>query len=87
MLYIQSPGCLKTQFRRSVLLLLPSINLGFNNILLDKVSKLCSRSKHKFPEKILQEVHNYDIATISDRSKLLNKVDAYLRDLAIGCCL
>ena len=65
---------------------LPPINLRFNNFLLNKVSKICSRSKHKFPEKLLEEVHN-DTTGISDRSKLLNKVDAYLQDLAIGCCL
>ncbi|OMO60608.1 hypothetical protein CCACVL1_24017 [Corchorus capsularis] len=50
----------------------------FNSFLLDKVSKICSRSKHKFPEKLLEEVHKYDTASISDRSKLLNKVSVFM---------
>lgn len=54
---------------------LPSINVRFHNYLFNKVSKIYSRSKHKFPEKLLEEVHNYDTASISGRSKLLNKVD------------
>ena len=49
--------------------------LRFNSFLLDKVSKVCARPKHKFPEKLLEEVRNYDTASIADRSKLLNKVD------------
>ncbi|EOY00965.1 DEAD/DEAH box RNA helicase family protein isoform 1 [Theobroma cacao] len=52
--------------------------MRFNNFLLDKVSKICSRSKHKFPEKLLEEVHNYDTASIVDRSKLLNKVSVLM---------
>ncbi|XP_022776392.1 ATP-dependent DNA helicase homolog RECG, chloroplastic isoform X2 [Durio zibethinus] len=52
--------------------------MRFNNFLLDKVSKICFRSKHTFPEKLLEEVHNYDTASISDRSKLLNKVSVLM---------
>lgn len=46
----------------------------FNNFLFSKVSKLCSRSKHKSVERLLVEVHSYDRVGILDRSKLLNKV-------------
>ncbi|KAK8526259.1 hypothetical protein V6N12_020737 [Hibiscus sabdariffa] len=52
--------------------------MRFNNFLFDKVSKICFRSKHKFPEKLLEEVHNYDTASISDRSTLLNKVSVLM---------
>ncbi|XVF02841.1 hypothetical protein REPUB_Repub04eG0209200 [Reevesia pubescens] len=52
--------------------------MRFNNFLLDKVSKICSRSKHNFPEKLLEEVHSYDTASISDRSKLLNKISVLM---------
>lgn len=48
--------------------------MRFNNFLFSKVSKLCSRSKHKFSESLLKEVGSYERASITDRSKLLNKV-------------
>ncbi|XP_074328704.1 ATP-dependent DNA helicase homolog RECG1, chloroplastic/mitochondrial isoform X1 [Apium graveolens] len=48
--------------------------MRFNNFLFSKVSKLCSRSKHKFAESLLKEVGSYERASITDRSKLLNKV-------------
>lgn len=46
----------------------------FSNFLLSKILKLCSRSKHTFAKSVLEEVDGYGIASISDRSKLLNKV-------------
>ncbi|TYI93961.1 hypothetical protein E1A91_D02G171300v1 [Gossypium mustelinum] len=52
--------------------------MRFHNYLFNKVSKIYSRSKHKFPEKLLEEVHNYDTASISGRSKLLNKVSVLM---------
>ncbi|XP_039065425.1 ATP-dependent DNA helicase homolog RECG, chloroplastic-like isoform X2 [Hibiscus syriacus] len=52
--------------------------MRFNNFLFNKVSKICSRSKHKFPEKLLEEVNNYDTASITERSKLLNKVSVLM---------
>ncbi|XP_034683646.1 ATP-dependent DNA helicase homolog RECG, chloroplastic isoform X3 [Vitis riparia] len=52
--------------------------MRFSNFLLSKISKLCSRSKHKFPEKLLDEVDSYGKASISDRSKLLNKVSVLM---------
>lgn len=42
----------------------------FNKSLLSKVSRLCSRPKHELSRKLLEEV-----ARISGRSKILNKVD------------
>ncbi|KAL1828958.1 hypothetical protein ACET3Z_007370 [Daucus carota] len=48
--------------------------MRFNSFLFSKVSKLCSRSKHKFAESLLKEVGSYERASITDRSKLLNKV-------------
>ncbi|CAN6675474.1 unnamed protein product [Malus baccata var. baccata] len=38
------------------------------------LSRLCSCSKHSLAKNILEEVGSYGIASISDRSKLLNKV-------------
>ncbi|PPD79120.1 hypothetical protein GOBAR_DD23952 [Gossypium barbadense] len=52
--------------------------MRFHNYLFNKVSKIYSWSKHKFPEKLLEEVHNYDTASISGRSKLLNKVSVWM---------
>ncbi|KAJ9708397.1 hypothetical protein PVL29_000441 [Vitis rotundifolia] len=52
--------------------------MRFSNFLLSKIAKLCSRSKHKFPEKLLDEVDSYGKASISDRSKLLNKVSVLM---------
>lgn len=46
----------------------------FSKFLLSKILKLCSRSKHTFAKSVLEEVDSYGIASISDRSKLLNKV-------------
>lgn len=52
--------------------------MRFNTYLFSKITKLCSRSKHKFAEKLLEEADRYDIASISDRSKLLNKVSVLM---------
>uniref|UniRef100_A0A5B7BBQ5 DNA 3'-5' helicase n=1 Tax=Davidia involucrata TaxID=16924 RepID=A0A5B7BBQ5_DAVIN len=52
--------------------------MRFNNFLFSKISKLCSRSKHKFAEKLLEEADSYKTATISDRSKLLSKVSVLM---------
>ncbi|XP_010274668.1 PREDICTED: ATP-dependent DNA helicase homolog RECG, chloroplastic [Nelumbo nucifera] len=48
--------------------------MRFSNFLYSKLSKLCSRSNHKFAQKLLEEVNSYGTASISDRSKLLHKV-------------
>ncbi|CAK9165226.1 unnamed protein product [Ilex paraguariensis] len=48
--------------------------MRFTSILYSKSSKLCSRSKHKFVGKLLQEVDGYDSASDLGRAKLLNKV-------------
>ncbi|KAM2329998.1 hypothetical protein ACFX1X_020888 [Malus domestica] len=48
--------------------------MRFSNFLFSTVSRLCSRSKHSLAKNILEEVGSYGIASISDRSKLLNKV-------------
>lgn len=52
--------------------------MRYSTSLLSKLSKLCYRSKHKFAEKLLEEVGKYDPASISDRSKLLNKVSVLM---------
>ncbi|GAV76149.1 DEAD domain-containing protein/Helicase_C domain-containing protein [Cephalotus follicularis] len=43
-----------------------------------RISKICSRSKHKFTEKLLEEVDGYDTTCISDRLKLYTKVAALM---------
>jgi len=50
-----------------------SSSCRFNKSLLSKVSKFCSRPKHELAGKLLDEV-----ARISGRSKILNKVDVCL---------
>ncbi|KAM5567041.1 ATP-dependent DNA helicase [Rosa sericea] len=52
--------------------------MRFSTFLLSKVLKLCSRSKHTFAKSILEEADSYGIASISDRSKLLNKVSVLM---------
>lgn len=52
--------------------------MRFSNFLLSKILKLCSRSKHTFAKSVLEEVDSYGIASISDRSKLLNKVSVLM---------
>ncbi|XP_058184106.1 ATP-dependent DNA helicase homolog RECG, chloroplastic isoform X4 [Rhododendron vialii] len=49
-------------------------NMRFKNFLFPRVSKLCSQSKHKIAEKLLVEADRYDAASVTDRSKLLNKL-------------
>lgn len=53
-------------------------DMRFNNFLLSKISKLCYSSKYKFGEKLLEEVNMYETASISNRSKLLNKVSVFM---------
>ncbi|XP_028065382.1 ATP-dependent DNA helicase homolog RECG, chloroplastic-like [Camellia sinensis] len=48
--------------------------MRFKNFLFSRVSKLCSQSKHKIAERLLEEVERYEAASVTDRSKLLNKV-------------
>lgn len=52
--------------------------MRFNYFLSSKVIKLCSRSKHKFAENLLEEVNGYESASITDRSKMLNKVSVLM---------
>ncbi|KAA8529060.1 hypothetical protein F0562_033452 [Nyssa sinensis] len=52
--------------------------MRFNNVLFSKISKLCSWSKHKYAKKLLEEAETYKTASISDRSKLLNKVSVFV---------
>lgn len=59
-------------------------NCRFSNIVFSKISKLCFRSKHTFVKDVLKEVDSYGIASISDRSKLLNKVDLFIYKFDIG---
>lgn len=49
-------------------------NMRFNNFFVCKVSKICFRSKHTLAKKLLKEVHKFATASVSNRSKLLNKV-------------
>ncbi|KAF5180186.1 Atp-dependent dna helicase recg [Thalictrum thalictroides] len=53
-------------------------NMRFSNFLQSKLLSLCSRSKHKIAHKLLEEVNGYGTASISDRSKLLNKVSVLM---------
>ncbi|KAI8538233.1 hypothetical protein RHMOL_Rhmol09G0086700 [Rhododendron molle] len=53
-------------------------NMRFKNFLFPRVSKLCSKSKHKIAEKLLVEADRYDAASVTDRSKLLNKVSVLM---------
>ncbi|XP_058184103.1 ATP-dependent DNA helicase homolog RECG, chloroplastic isoform X2 [Rhododendron vialii] len=53
-------------------------NMRFKNFLFPRVSKLCSQSKHKIAEKLLVEADRYDAASVTDRSKLLNKVSVLM---------
>ncbi|KAG5531515.1 hypothetical protein RHGRI_026205 [Rhododendron griersonianum] len=53
-------------------------NMRFKNFLFPRVSKLCSKSKHKISEKLLVEADRYDAASVTDRSKLLNKVSVLM---------
>ncbi|PIA33547.1 hypothetical protein AQUCO_04100169v1 [Aquilegia coerulea] len=53
-------------------------NMRFSNFLQSKLINLCSRSKHKSAHKLLEEVNGYGTASISDRSKLLNKVSVLM---------
>ncbi|ONI31679.1 hypothetical protein PRUPE_1G325100 [Prunus persica] len=52
--------------------------MRFSNFVFSKISKLCFRSKHTFVKDALKEVDSYGIASISDRSKLLNKVSVLM---------
>nr|XP_009607408.2 ATP-dependent DNA helicase homolog RECG, chloroplastic-like isoform X2 [Nicotiana tomentosiformis] len=51
-----------------------SKDMRLNNFLSSKMSTVFSRSKHKLAEKLLKEVDVHGRASVSDRSKLLNKV-------------
>ncbi|XP_021674594.2 ATP-dependent DNA helicase homolog RECG, chloroplastic isoform X2 [Hevea brasiliensis] len=51
--------------------------MRFTNFLLN-ISRLCSRSKHKFSEKLLDEVNKYNVPSISDQSKFLSKVSVLM---------
>ncbi|XP_048318194.2 ATP-dependent DNA helicase homolog RECG, chloroplastic isoform X1 [Ziziphus jujuba] len=50
--------------------------MRFNNFFFSKFSKICTRSKHEFVGKLLEEVDG--IASISNRSKLLDKVSVMM---------
>ncbi|XP_068332408.1 ATP-dependent DNA helicase homolog RECG, chloroplastic-like [Pyrus communis] len=50
--------------------------MRFSNFLFSTVSRLCFRPKHSLVKNNLEEVDIFGIASISDRSKLLNKVSA-----------
>ncbi|BFG17200.1 hypothetical protein CerSpe_034740 [Prunus speciosa] len=52
--------------------------MRFSNFVFSKISKLYFRSKHTFVKDVLKEVDSYGIASISDRSKLLNKVSVLM---------
>ncbi|XP_028089967.1 ATP-dependent DNA helicase homolog RECG, chloroplastic [Camellia sinensis] len=52
--------------------------MRFKNFLFSRVSKLCSQSKHKIAERLLEEVERYEAASVTDRSKLLNKVSVLM---------
>ncbi|XP_065855792.1 ATP-dependent DNA helicase homolog RECG, chloroplastic isoform X1 [Euphorbia lathyris] len=49
--------------------------MRFTNFFLN-ISRLCSRSKHKFADNLLNEL--VDVQSISDRSRLLNKVSVIM---------
>nr|XP_009607409.2 ATP-dependent DNA helicase homolog RECG, chloroplastic-like isoform X3 [Nicotiana tomentosiformis] len=51
-----------------------SKDMRLNNFLSSKMSTVFSRSKHKLAEKLLKEVDVHGRASVSDRSKLLNKI-------------
>ncbi|XP_038707540.1 ATP-dependent DNA helicase homolog RECG, chloroplastic isoform X2 [Tripterygium wilfordii] len=52
--------------------------MRFNNFLLSKVSKIHYRAKHKYAEKLLQEVDGYETNGIGDHPKLLDKVSVLM---------
>ncbi|KAF3432192.1 hypothetical protein FNV43_RR26931 [Rhamnella rubrinervis] len=52
--------------------------MRFSNFLFSRISKTCSRSKHEFMGKLLEEVDSYGTASISNRSKLLDKVSVLM---------
>ncbi|XP_043806814.1 ATP-dependent DNA helicase homolog RECG, chloroplastic isoform X4 [Manihot esculenta] len=54
-----------------------SRKMRFTNYLLN-ISRLCSRSKHKFAEKLLDVVNKYNVPSISDKSKFLTKVSVLM---------
>ncbi|XP_058091749.1 ATP-dependent DNA helicase homolog RECG, chloroplastic isoform X5 [Magnolia sinica] len=53
-------------------------NMRFSNFLQSNLLKLCSRSYHKSAQRLLEEVNGYGTASMSDRSKLLNKVSVLM---------
>ncbi|KAJ4709762.1 ATP-dependent DNA helicase RecG [Melia azedarach] len=53
-------------------------NMRFSNFLLSRISKICSRSKHKYVECLLEEVDRYDSSSIPDQSKMLKKVSVVM---------
>ncbi|KAL5553409.1 hypothetical protein UlMin_040810 [Ulmus minor] len=53
-------------------------NMRFSKFLFSNISKICSRSKHKLTEKLLEEVDSYGIASISNRPKVLDKVSVLM---------
>lgn len=55
-----------------------SRKMRFDSFLCSRFSKLYSRSKHKVPEKILDELKSYDRPNVSDRPRLLNKVSLFM---------
>uniref|UniRef100_A0A2P2LYJ4 ATP-dependent DNA helicase homolog RECGic isoform X2 n=1 Tax=Rhizophora mucronata TaxID=61149 RepID=A0A2P2LYJ4_RHIMU len=57
--------------------------MRFNNVLL-KILTLCSRSKHKFADKLLEEVNDYGVTSISNQSKLLNRVNICACDVCMS---
>ncbi|KAF9592955.1 hypothetical protein IFM89_019259 [Coptis chinensis] len=52
--------------------------MRFSTFLQSKLLKLCSRSNKNCAHKLLEEVNGYGKASVSDRSKLLNKVSVLL---------
>ncbi|KAL5726710.1 DNA helicase [Ranunculus cassubicifolius] len=53
-------------------------NMRFSSFLQSNLIKICSRSKHKSAQKLLEEVNGYGTASISERSTLLNKVSVLI---------
>ncbi|XP_068636919.1 ATP-dependent DNA helicase homolog RECG, chloroplastic isoform X2 [Aristolochia californica] len=49
-------------------------NMRFSSFLHSNLRKLCYRSSHNSAKKLLDEVISYGIASMSDRSEMLNKV-------------
>lgn len=64
------------------------ISNRFSKFLLSKISKVCSRSKHKFAENFSDEADSYGKASMSDLSNMLNEVCALKYWLSVVClCL